>query len=244
MAIKLWIVNLLTLIRVIGTIILIPIYNNYGGIKAGIFSLICYLTDSVDGILARKWKVSTFFGAIFDGISDKLFTIINFIVLYLITPYAIIPIIFEILITLIQLFKFSNNYNIKSNMFGKIKVWILAISLVILFIVSDITNATFIPITIRESILRIPSKTMYFYLLLPAILSEALTFLSYVVEIFKPSKKVVNLDLNKKKIDTSEFKNTKGLDYFKAVWLNPKFYQSHKNDTNLKDLWNLTRETE
>ena len=242
MALKLWIVNLLTLIRVIGTIILIPIYNYYGGLKAGIFSLICYLTDSVDGILARKWKVSTFFGAIFDSISDKIFTIINFIVLYLITPYAIIPIIFEILITLLQLFKFNNNYNIKSNIIGKIKVWFLAASLVLLFVVSDITNATFIPLSIRDSILSIPSQTLYFWILFPAILSEALTFISYIIEIFRPSKKIVNLDLDKKKIDASEFQNKKGLEYFKVVWLNPKFYQEHKNDANLKDLWNLTRE--
>jgi len=95
MNLKLWIVNILTLIRIIGTIILIPIYNIYGGKVVGIVSLICYLTDSIDGILARKWKVSTFFGALFDGFADKLFTIINFIVLYLITPYALIPIIFD-----------------------------------------------------------------------------------------------------------------------------------------------------
>ena len=93
MKIKLGIVNFLTLIRLIGTIILIPLYNMFGGKVVGITSFFCYLTDSIDGILARRWKVSTFFGAIFDGVADKLFTITNFIILYLITPYALIPII-------------------------------------------------------------------------------------------------------------------------------------------------------
>lgn len=240
MTLKLWIVNLLTLIRVIGTIVLIPVYNVFGGFKAGIFSLLCYFTDSLDGILARKWKVSTFFGSLFDGCADKLFTIINFVVLYLITPYAIIPIIFEILTVLLQFFKFNKNYNIKSNIIGKIKIWVLAISLVILFIISDITSVSFIPLNIKEFILRIPTKSLYFWIILPSIIIEILTFVSYILEIFRPSKKVVELNVHDK-IDKNEYKGKKGLEYFKDVWLNPAFYEEHKNNTNLKDLWNLTR---
>lgn len=240
MTIKLIFVNLLTLLRIIGTLVLVPIYNVYGGIKVGIFSALCYLTDSLDGTLARKWKVSTFFGSLFDGISDKLLTIVNFIILYLITPYAIIPIIFEIITVILQLVKFNKNYNIKSNIIGKIKIWILAISLFIMFIVSDITNVTFIPYNIKEFILRVPSSKLYFWILLPAIIIEALTFISYIIEMIKPPKKVINLDVDNS-IDKNEFKNKNGIDYFKDVWLNPKFYEEHKNNTNLKDLWNRTR---
>ena len=101
MVLKLIIINLLTLIRVIGTIILVPIYQTYGGYYVSILALICYLTDSIDGILARKLNACTFFGSLFDGTADKLFTIMNFIVLYLITPYAIIPIVIEFLIVLV-----------------------------------------------------------------------------------------------------------------------------------------------
>ena len=118
MTLKLIIINMLTLIRVIGTIVLIPIYQNYGGMYVGILALICYLTDSIDGILARKWGASTFFGALFDGVADKLFTIVNFIVLYLITPYALIPILFEIAIIVIQFLKFALKLNVKSNIIG------------------------------------------------------------------------------------------------------------------------------
>ena len=102
MTLKLIIINMLTLIRVIGTIILIPIYQNFGGMYVGVLAFICYLTDSIDGILARKWKASTFFGALFDGVADKLFTLVNFIVLYLITPYALIPILFVHILTLLS----------------------------------------------------------------------------------------------------------------------------------------------
>lgn len=240
MTLKLLFVNFLTLLRVIGTIILIPIYHYFGGLKAGIFSLIFDLTDIFDGVLARKWKVSTFFGSLFDGCADKLFTIINFIILYLITPYALIPIILEIITILLQLVKFANNYNIQSNIFGKIKVWFLTASLVLLFILSDITNATFIPLNIREFILSEPSKTLYFWVLLPAIIMEVITLISYVFEMFKPPKKIVDLDVNKK-LKKDDYKDLKGYNYFKEIWLNPTFYKEHSNNTNLKDLWNLTR---
>ena len=231
---KLIIINALTLIRIIGCIILVPIYNAYGGFTVGIFSLICYGTDSIDGVLARHYKASTFFGAIFDGIADKLFSLVNFIVLYLITPYALIPIIFEVLTVLVQVFKFNNNYNVQSNIIGKSKVWILAICTFITFIASDVNKLTFLSGSLRSFISSIP----YLYLLLPAIIIEVLTFGSYVFEIFKPSKKVVLKD-NKKEIIIPEFNNK--WDRFKKIWLNPEFYHEYKNATNLLDIWKLTK---
>lgn len=238
MALKLVIINMLTLIRVIGTIILIPIYQNYGGMYVGILALICYLTDSIDGILARKWKASTFFGALFDGVADKLFTIVNFIVLYLITPYALIPILFELAIIFIQFLKFALKLNVKSNIIGKLKVWILAMCVVLTFLASDVNSLTFLTSGIREYILGIPSDTLYFWLLFPSIIMEGLTFISYVIELFAPNKiKVLReeqKELKMPKLNGSVWEN------FKYIWLNPKFYEEHKNDTNLKDLKKLS----
>jgi len=238
MTLKLIIINMLTLIRVIGTIVLIPIYQNYGGMYVGILALICYLTDSIDGILARKWGASTFFGALFDGVADKLFTIVNFIVLYLITPYALIPILFEIAIIVIQFLKFALKLNVKSNIIGKLKVWILAMSVVLTFLVSDVSSLTILTNEIREYILGIPSKTLYFWLLFPSIIMEALTFVSYVLELFVPQKIKVLVEEQKElkmpKLKGNIWEN------FKEIWLNPEFYNEHKNDTNLKDLKKLS----
>lgn len=238
MTLKLIIINMLTLIRVIGTIVLIPIYQNYGGMYVGILALICYLTDSIDGILARKWGASTFFGALFDGVADKLFTIVNFIVLYLITPYALIPILFEIAIIVIQFLKFALKLNVKSNIIGKLKVWILAMSVVLTFLVSDVSSLTILTNEIREYILGIPSKTLYFWLLFPSIIMEALTFISYVLELFVPQKIKVLVEEQKElkmpKLKGNIWEN------FKEIWLNPEFYKEHKNDTNLKDLKKLS----
>ena len=188
MLLKLIVVNVLTLIRVIGTIILIPIYKNYGGFAVGILALVCYLTDSIDGILARKFKASTFFGALFDGAADKLFTLMSFIILYLITPYAIIPILFEIAIVFVQIIKFKNNLNVKSNIVGKLKTWILAICVVLTFLAGDINNIPLLSSGIKDYLLNISPNKLFFMLLFPAIIMEALTLLSYLLEIFTPQK--------------------------------------------------------
>ena len=237
---KLLIVNLLTFIRVIGTILLIPIYKHYGSLWVGVISLICYATDSVDGFLARHYKVSTFFGALFDGVADKLITIVNFIILYLITPYAIIPIIFEILTTIIQLIKFNKNCNIKSNFIGKLKVWVMAITLVTAFFVSGIKDITFISDTFKDKILNTPSNILYLIILLPAIIISIVSFMSYVIEIFKPNKKVMAVVHQKEEVPIMS--KNKGLTYFKNIWLNPDFYYAHQFESNLKDLRKLTKE--
>ena len=240
MSLKLLFVNILTFIRIIGTIILIPIYKTKGGLWAGIFSFICYATDVLDGFLARHFRVSTFFGALFDGIADKLFTIVNFIVLYLITPYAIIPIIFEVLTVILNLIKFNKNCNVGTNIIGKIKIWILAISLITAFLISSVNDITLIPLEIRNNILSINQDKLYFYTLLPAIIICVLSFTSYAIEMFKPNKKVSEVTHSKK--DVPYMDNNKGFNYFKNIWLNPEFYYNHKNDTNLKNLRKLTKE--
>ena len=235
MVIKLLIINLLTLIRVIGTIILVPIYSAYGGYYVSLLALVCYLTDSIDGILARKFKACTFFGSLFDGAADKLFTIMNFIVLYLITPYAIIPIVIELLIVLVQIMKYNYNYNVQSNMVGKVKTWILAICVILTFFVSDITKATFLPFELRDWIIKVSSGSLYFWLLTPAIVMEFLTLISYIREIFTENNQSKGENNNKSsssKVSWSDFKN---------VWLNPEYYDEHKNDVNIKKVTKISK---
>ncbi len=235
MVFKLILINTITFIRIIGTIILVPIYKTYGGIYAGLVSLICYLTDSIDGILARTLKASTFFGALFDGFADKLLTVINFIILYLITPYAIIPIFFEILIVFVQIAKYRHKLNVQSNKVGKLKVWFLALSVVLAFIVSDINNFTILPINIINYLNSLNKNSLYFSLLLPTIIMEILTLISYILEIFKPiNKDAFNEKEIKVKKDTINYENN--WQNFKNIWLNPEYYKEHKNDINLKSV--------
>ncbi len=233
---KLLIVNFLTFIRVIGTIILVPIYMVYGGYYTSLLALVCYLTDSIDGILARKFNASTFFGSLFDGAADKLFTIMNFIVLYLITPYAIIPIVIEFLIVLVQAMKYYYNYNVKSNKVGKFKTWVLAICVILTFLASDITKATFIPLQVRTWVISASHSSLYFWLLTPAIVMEFLTLISYIKEIFiKEEKKEVIKKEEAKSSVKSNWTN------FKNIWLNPEYYNEHKDDSNLKKATKISK---
>ena len=231
---KLLLINGLTCVRIIGTILLIPIYINYGGLYAAILTAVCYFTDILDGSFARHWNASTFFGAFLDGIADKALTIISFVVLFIITPYALIPIIFEILTLLINILKYTRHYNAKSNMIGKAKVWVLAICIVLTFLISDINSITFLPEYIKNEFV-IQNNDFYFWLLLPAIIIEALTFISYVLELFeantreKPEEVVVDVVSRGAK------------ERVKKIWFNPEFYDNHKNDSNLKDLRKLTK---
>ena len=69
---KLVIVNLLTSVRLVGSIILPFIYYYKGPVIVSIWVLVIFSTDAIDGRLARLWKVETFFGSLLDGICDKI----------------------------------------------------------------------------------------------------------------------------------------------------------------------------
>ncbi len=241
MTFKLLFINFLTLIRIIGTIIIVPIYKIYGGVYAGLISLICYATDSIDGILARHFHASTFFGASFDALADKMLTIANFILLYLITPYAIIPLIFELSIVVVQYFKYRKNLNVKSNIIGKSKVWILAITIVLTFFMSDINNIPFLSASLKNNISSVNADRLYFCLLLPTIIIEALTLISYVLEIFSPKNMQVLYNDNKEVVVPS-LKNQSKWERIKNVWFNPDYYAQHKNDVNLRKLTKIKKE--
>ena len=145
-----------------------------------------------------------------------MFTIINFVVLYLITPYSLIPIIFEIAIILIQLLKYFLNLNVSSNIIGKFKVWILAFCAVLTFFISEINMIEY--------------PNIYLWLLLPAIIMELLTFISYILEFKYKNKKQNIINYNKKNEDKLHL-----------LWFDPNFYEDHKNDTNLKDLYRIIK---
>ena len=131
------ITNFITLLRVVGIFALIPVYKKYGGFTTFLLSSLCFLTDFIDGFLARNLNASTFFGSLFDALSDKAFLVINLLLLMSISPYAIILIIFELTIALIQSIKYNIGMNIKSNIFGKIKMWVAGLIISVWYLLTD-----------------------------------------------------------------------------------------------------------
>ena len=131
-------VNMITALRGIGGILLVPIFSIYGSIPAAIWFISFMATDWIDGYLARKYEVSSFFGALLDGMFDKLFGIISFLLLASISPSYMIPLLFEAGILGYGLYSASKGNNVKSTIIGKAKMWFLAVSVLLGLLNTDL----------------------------------------------------------------------------------------------------------
>ena len=74
-------VNSLTISRIIGTLIFPFIWNTNNAILIIFYVAILLFTDCLDGVLARKCHVQTFFGSIMDSIADKTLGVVLVLVL-------------------------------------------------------------------------------------------------------------------------------------------------------------------
>ena len=131
--VELVIVNVITMTRLVGAIILPFIYVKYGASICAIWTIVLFATDAIDGFLARTFKISTFFGSAMDGISDKLLNAISFIILGIQYNIMIPPLILELAImsTLYSTYRFGGN--IQSSKTGKIKTIILDVCVILSF---------------------------------------------------------------------------------------------------------------
>lgn len=132
--IKLVIVNFITSIRLIGAFALPLIYYKQGISEASVFIIILFLSDAIDGLLARTLKISTFFGSILDAFSDKLLNAISFIILGLEYNIMIAPLVLEISILYTSYSTYRYGGNVQSSRIGKIKTFILDIFVIFSFI--------------------------------------------------------------------------------------------------------------
>ena len=131
-------VNMITALRGIGGILLVPIFSIYGSIPAAVWFISFMATDWIDGYLARKYEVSSFFGALLDGMFDKLFGIISFLLLASISPSYMIPLLFEAGILGYGLYSASKGNNVKSTIIGKAKMWFLSVSVLLGLLNTDL----------------------------------------------------------------------------------------------------------
>ena len=200
------IVNLITSSRIIGSILLFPIYFKYGQNVMGTILTVLFLTDWVDGYLARKYKVSTFFGSIMDGVCDKCMAIVSCIILCFINKYFLIAVIFEVLIFLTNTFALTQKGNIQSSIIGKGKMWVLSICVILGFFFSKDNNL------------------INFIIAAPAIIAETITFGDYLI---RSSKVKVQIEAKK-----PHYKNIKDIN---KMLFSPEFYLAHKDDEGLID---------
>lgn len=228
------ITNFITLLRVVGIFALIPVYKKYGGFTTFLLSSLCFLTDFIDGFLARNLNASTFFGSLFDALSDKAFLVINLLLLMSISPYSIILIIFELTIALIQSVKYNIGMNIKSNIFGKIKMWVAGLVISFIYLLTDSRFIHYL------NLKDISNKTI-FILLLPLFIIEIITIISYIIEYFSDKNKLDKKIITKRKKEEErlyqEIKNVS----FKDLMFDHNYYEKYKDYGNLKLLRSLTK---
>lgn len=95
------------------------------------------LTDSIDGSLARVRNQITEWGKIWDPIADKILigsVIYVFVMKYLDFYLGLFIIIFEIAFILLGWFRLKRGHNVEANNFGKIKMFLQVIGVLMLLL--------------------------------------------------------------------------------------------------------------
>ena len=244
--IKKWIVNILTSIRVAGTISL-PLLCSY--VSSPAFLIIIgaiLLTDLVDGKLARQWEVCTLFGSLFDMGADKLFGFSILIVLALTYPIMTIPACLEVGIASLNLKSVLKGNKAKSSWIGKFKMGVSFISITSLLMIGaspEIKNALENSAgSINEMVKNIAeffnkNKKIIENTVIPATISaEAATILDYAKEYKRvkdnESKKLLE-ELKRYKEYIKDYKFKK---YMKEIMFNEEYHEQTVDEPLIKKL--------
>lgn len=124
-------VNLLTTFRLLNSLALFLLKQKISGYWFIADIMLIFFTDSIDGLLARKFNVQTLYGSIMDTIADKALCIILIILsVGKIESFAYI-LIGEIIISVINIVFKMMGRNAKSRRLGKIKMWSISVTLVL-----------------------------------------------------------------------------------------------------------------
>ena len=149
-------VNLITTSRLVFSVFLAFMHLKINKYKFLIAAILLFLTDFIDGILARKFKVQSYFGSTMDTIADKTLNIVLLLPLLSNNALAIIVLLEEVLIALMNAYGKFKGKHTRSSIIGKIKMWFLAISVILgyLYIFKSlplfITNISFVLTIIIE----------------------------------------------------------------------------------------------
>lgn len=122
----------------------VNIHFNLNMLIALLLYVISIFTDFLDGYLARKYNCVSNFGKLWDPLADKILTNVvilsfayyNFIPIWL----AIILLVRDIIMDGFRINSLLNKKIIPSNIWGKIKTFILMIGLIVVFLFSIQNN--------------------------------------------------------------------------------------------------------
>ena len=227
--IELIIVNAITLCRLLGALLLPFIYHLYGINVVAILTIFLFLSDALDGFLARKLKISTFFGCSMDALSDKVLNATLFILLGIEYRYMIPPLIIEILILYISYLTYKNGGNVKSTKTGKIKTIILDVCVILSLILLSIPK-----LNIDGKVTKYIISNTDFYII---ILSSIIT-ISCLIALLDYIKRYKNARFNPKYIKVKKRKKT-GKSFKEIITrsFDIEYYSKHKDESIMNQLY-------
>lgn len=130
------IVNSISIIRIIGSILL-PFLFKIVDIPVLItLIIILFITDSLDGFLARRWQVQTRGGALLDPLGDKLLAVSCTIAFAGSHPILLLILGLEIFTLVLNIYRSLHGEQSVTLIIGKIKMWLLSITLILCAIYS------------------------------------------------------------------------------------------------------------
>ena len=124
-------VNVITTFRFLYTMIL-PILKGRISRLAFIINIaLLFLTDFIDGMLARKYKVQTLYGSTMDTIADKTLSIVLIVLLIEKIEIVSLMLIGEIIIACVNVYSLIKGKKTKSSIIGKLKMWFISIAIIL-----------------------------------------------------------------------------------------------------------------
>lgn len=155
MKLKKYIPNTLTISRIILTPIIMATFISNNLLLTLILTIYSLTTDFLDGFLSRKWNVTSKLGALLDQIADKVLGISALIISIKYVPILFLNLIFECVISSINIISKLKGNNPKSLFSGKVKTWSLSFT-----IVSSIATKFIPELTVLSNLLSIITSTL------------------------------------------------------------------------------------
>lgn len=117
--------NILTLMRLTAPLFIIPaaIASNVSLIIG--LAIFFSITDSVDGLIARKCNLTSELGELLDAVTDKVFASTLLLATSFTSPILLFNLVLEGIIAGINVYKKKNGVSVKSTLIGKVKTWFL-----------------------------------------------------------------------------------------------------------------------